>query len=225
MIQLTGFGGQPALRDIEQLKARLTAAAMLARPADSRDAAEIDAAVARLTDTVAALPASRAAYAADLVAAWQALGVLGEATAVPGLIGEALADRIESDAGWLGRAVLAGALAVAVVRQDYAARQDARAARERFAAAVAPSIEGVGQALGDEAAAALSAVTGEAALALSRLAATLAPVVRVETNLSLSAVRAAHELYGDANRAGELVARNRVATPALMPAVFEALAP
>lgn len=39
----------------------------------------------------------------------------------------------------------------------------------------------------------------------------------------LAVIRAAYDLYGDANRAGELVDRNRVATPVYMPLAFEAV--
>jgi prophage DNA circulation protein len=48
-------------------------------------------------------------------------------------------------------------------------------------------------------------------------------LVRVETGVSMSAVRLAYDLYGDPARARELTARNGVATPVFMPVVFEAV--
>lgn len=52
----------------------------------------------------------------------------------------------------------------------------------------------------------------------------LAPVLKLETNVSLPSLFLAYRLYQDAGRALELVERNRVAHPSFMPAKFEALA-
>jgi prophage DNA circulation protein len=67
-------------------------------------------------------------------------------------------------------------------------------------------------------------LSGVAVDHVSRLAATLAPVVLVETGISVPSSLAAFDLYGDASRGAELVARNRHRAPLLMPTVFEALA-
>ncbi len=126
------------------------------------------------------------------------------------------------ETGKIEAAAQVGAVALLVARDVYPARQDAAAARSMLAETSAPVLIDVG-AFGAPALDWLSGLTGEVALALSRTDADRAPLVRVETGVSLSAIRAAYELYGDANRAGELIARNRVATAAYMPAAFEAL--
>lgn len=222
MIRLMGFAGQAALRDCRAAEADFQALAALAvaggdMPVAIRTAGEV------LSEAIEAIALDGPGFGEALLEAWRALALEGDAATLPGLCEEALARPVESAAGWLSRAAICAAYSIAILRPDHASRQDARAARERFAAAVRPTLEGAGAQLGAEIAAWLSGITGEAARELTRLAATLASVVRVETAISLSAVRAAYELYGDANRAAELVDRNRAATPALMPTAFEAL--
>lgn len=164
------------------------------------------------------------AFAAGLVSAWR----LAALSAVPRDIAPLIAAELPPADGTAVRAAermtMAAALAVAVVRVDHAARRDARAAREAFAATVAPVLETAG-AFSAEAWSWLASATGEAALALSRTGADRAPLVRVEIGVSLPSTVLAHRLYGDANRAAELVERNRVSTPVLMPTVLEALHP
>ena len=126
-------------------------------------------------------------------------------------------------AAFLGMAL--GAAAVATLRRAFPARQDAQAARSALSAAAGPVIETAGGVLGDAAGDALAGVVGAAVQSLTRIAADRAPLVRVETGVSLPSVVLAYRLYGDPERSIELVARNRVATPAAMPVVFEAVAP
>ena len=163
-------------------------------------------------------------FAAGLVSAWR----LAALSAVPQDIAPLIAAELPPADGTAvrdaERLAMAGALAVATVRVGYAARRDARAAREAFAATVAPVLEAAG-AFSAEAWSWLASMTGEAALALSRTAADRAPLVRVETGVSLPSTVLAHRLYGDPNRASELVERNRAATPAMMPTILEALHP
>lgn len=121
------------------------------------------------------------------------------------------------------RGYLLAGLAVAVLRATYAARPDATAARARFAAFASPVGEQVGEALGFAAGEAVSDLSGETVTTLSRVAADRAPLVTVETGVSLPSVVLAWRLYGDAERSGEIVARNKVATAALMPVRFEAV--
>jgi len=123
------------------------------------------------------------------------------------------------------RGYLLAGLAVAVLRATYAARPDATAARTRFAGLASPVVERVGEVLGFAAGEALSDLAGETVTTLSRVAADRAPLVTVETGVSLPSVVLAWRLYGDAERSTELVDRNRAATPALMPVRLEALAP
>lgn len=59
---------------------------------------------------------------------------------------------------------------------------------------------------------------------LSRAILDLAPVVMVEANLSMPSLFWAWRLYQDPSRSSEIVARNRVQHPSLMPPSFEALA-
>jgi len=185
-------------------------------------AAQVAEASAAMSATAAHVTIDPQAFAAATVAAWRLTALHGEANAAAAAIRAELATESEGVCGLVNSAAMAAALSVATVRVDYPARQDAGRARAVLAAAAGPVIEAAGQ-LGADAFGWLSAVTGEAALVLSRTAASRAPLVRVETTISLSSVRAAYELYGDANRAGELVERNRVATPAFMPAAFEAV--
>ena len=51
----------------------------------------------------------------------------------------------------------------------------------------------------------------------------LGHVVRVHAGTSLPSTRCACQLYGSWRRARRLVARNDVATPAMMPSTFEAV--
>ncbi|APH71451.1 DNA circularization N-terminal domain-containing protein [Aquibium oceanicum] len=167
---------------------------------------------------------AEAATVANLAEAWRIAALRGAAGELAPIVAASIpaADAtVETDAE---RLVMAAALSVAVVRVDYPSRRDAMQARERFARTVAPVIETAGD-FSDEAFAWISGISGEAALALSRAAADKAPVVRVETNLSLPSTVLAYRLYGDATRAGELVERNGVRTPVFMPVVLEALAP
>lgn len=108
-------------------------------------------------------------------------------------------------------------------RRDYPTRQDAIAIRTRIAAK-ADSLYPLLSPAGAEAVAFVARLAGQVVISLSAVAASRASLVRVETGLSLSSAFMAWELYGDPQRAGELVRRNRVATPMLMPASFEALA-
>jgi prophage DNA circulation protein len=59
---------------------------------------------------------------------------------------------------------------------------------------------------------------------LSRAVLDLAPVVTVESNLTMPSLFFAWRLYQDPNRSTEIVARNRVIHPSFMPQSFEALA-
>lgn len=111
----------------------------------------------------------------------------------------------------------------ATVRADYPARQDAAAARSRLGARADASYPVLSNA-GAETLDWLVRLVGEAVSHLSAVAASRVPLVRVETGISLPSTLAAYDLYGDATRAGEIVARNRSATPMIMPSAFEAAA-
>lgn len=164
------------------------------------------------------------AYGVALAGAWRAIALNNDPIELRAALATELRIAPLTPAGLAERSAMCGALAVTVVRRTYRARQDARAAREELGRVCDATLATVGPLLGDAVFAWLSQTTGDAAEALSATAASRAPLVRAETQLSLSAIAAAYQLYGDANRAQELVDRNRCATAAFMPISFEALA-
>ncbi|WP_414832192.1 hypothetical protein [Afifella sp. YEN Y35] len=122
-------------------------------------------------------------------------------------------------------ATILSTLCLVALRRDYAARQDAAAARTTIGTLAEPVIETAGTLLGEAAFAHLSDLVGQSVRNLSRIAADRAPLVRVETGVSLPSTVLAWRLYQDPARAAELVERNRVTTPAFMPVSIEAVAP
>jgi prophage DNA circulation protein len=223
------FPASAASRETAETDAAVAAAARLASIAadvtsGAAPSADLSSAIEVLATAAAAASRSPSAFADALVGGWNALALAADpetarqplAEALSGMVPSGLAETAEASS-------LAGALAIVSVGGSYAAQQDASAARSALASSASPVLAACGV-LGADVFAWLSGVTGQAALALSRAAASRVPLVRVETMLSLSAVRAAYDLYGDANRAGELVDRNHVATPAFLPLVFDALA-
>lgn len=130
----------------------------------------------------------------------------------------------DAGVGATWRAALSGGMGVVALRRSYPARQDAAASRSDYAAAVAPVLEEVGLTLGGDAYGWLKDLVGQAVVILSRIAADRAPLVRVESGVSLPSTRLAWELYQDPARAAELVERNKSGTPLVMPVAIEALA-
>lgn len=120
--------------------------------------------------------------------------------------------------------LLGGAAALVTAAADYACRQDAVAARTALAGMADVAREAMAR-LGYAAAEWYGGLIGTALDAISRDAANLKPLVRVETGLSLPSTLLAWQLYGDPTRADELVQRNKVATACFMPAVLTAVAP
>ena len=198
-------------------------AAILPLTAGGGETAQVvEAAVAALADASSSSIAEPDAYAKALIEGWRRAAANGDAETLFAAIPIELKHRAEGVAGVAEAAALAGAMAIVAVRRTYNARQDAARARETLRIETEATLADVGT-LGAEAYQWAAAITGDAARALSRTAASRAPLVRVETKLSLSSIRAAYDLYGDANRGGELVDRNKVATPAFLPLAFEAL--
>lgn len=119
-----------------------------------------------------------------------------------------------------------GALVVhcfAALRLDYPAQPDAVAGRMAVAARAASAYPVVGTDLGHQSLDFAVRLVGVATVELSRLATSLAPVVRVETGLSLPSSLIAWDLYGDPARGQEIMGRNRTGTPMLMPIALEAM--
>jgi prophage DNA circulation protein len=108
-----------------------------------------------------------------------------------------------------------------IATATYTNRQDAIRARAKIASIANPVLPLCG-ALGPDAADALFDVWGKAADQLSNQIATLAPIVIIETPISMPSTILAYRLYGDPSRGAELVDRNKVGTPMLMPSIFEA---
>lgn len=107
--------------------------------------------------------------------------------------------------------------------KDYRDRKAAQAERTRIAAS-AGAITALYGDLGPDAITALDSMFGLAAKYLSERIPNLAPVVIVQTGVSLPSNVLAYRLYGDPSRGQELAERNNVATPAIMPIKIEALA-
>lgn len=146
------------------------------------------------------------------------LGEAGEASAVLDAL-DGLAD--VTPATLVGATVMH---AFAALRVIYPSRQDASAARSRLGALADSVYPEAGAVFGHEALDWLVRLVGTAVVELSAIAAARAPVVRVETGLSLPSSLLAFDLYGDPGRGVELAERNRCGTSFLMPVAFEALA-
>jgi prophage DNA circulation protein len=119
--------------------------------------------------------------------------------------------------------IFAGEAARLAAIRDYRDRASAQAARSRIYQDSAPLVSLYAE-LGIEATVAFDTMIGRAVRHLSSRIPNLAPVVIVETGRSLPSNVLAYRLYGDPERGIELVHRNAVATPCLMPTKFEASA-
>lgn len=164
-----------------------------------------------------------AGFGSAMLIAWRAHALSGDAADAYRSLEKEVLSPGDHLTGLAEQVCLAAALSLATVRRDYLAQQDAARTRESLSALLLPVVEASAD-LGADVFEWLSGVTGEMALELSRVAADRAPLVRVETGLSMSAARLAYDLYGDPARAPELVGRNKVATPVFMPVTFEAVA-
>lgn len=176
---------------------------------------------------VAALQAAARATPADdaatlLYEAAAGASVAYPITASPVLTREyALARALAAgvEAACLGEAFLAEA------RSDFPDRVSATQARARIDAALTQAYDRIAGALGAEVAEALASVARETAGHLAQVATALRPAVRVEAGRSAPSTALAWALYGDPQRAPDLLARARCGTPLFMPPRFEALAP
>lgn len=111
----------------------------------------------------------------------------------------------------------------AVLRLPLPAQQDAAAARAYIGARAALAYEAVGAWLGADVLDFAVRFTGETVRQLSAIAATRAPLVRIELNLSLPASLLAWDLYADPQRGAEIADRNGCGTSMLMPSTLVAL--
>ncbi|WP_052194632.1 hypothetical protein [Aureimonas altamirensis] len=113
----------------------------------------------------------------------------------------------------------------AAVRAAYPTRPEAQAARSALADFADAVIDDAGAQFGSSVHQWLVRLVGEAIVQVSTIAANRAPLVRVETGLSLPSSLLAYDLYEQPERGAELVERSRTSTPLLMPVTFEAVAP
>lgn len=197
--------------------------ASLTSPATSLPA-DAESALAALSVAGTAAVADPAGFAGALVEAWRQVAIAADPEALRAEIAMAIAPATSATGAAINAAML-GAYAMATVSADYRAQADAAAARAALAALASAAIEDAAAFLGDDATAWVAQMTGEAALSISAGAANRAPLVLVETGLSVSAIVAAYALYGDANRDAEIVDRNPAGNAVFLPLRFEALAP
>jgi prophage DNA circulation protein len=121
-------------------------------------------------------------------------------------------------------AAILAEVAVAVAERSYGDRPSAQAAAGRLSALADASLERVAEFGGEDIWRAASDAVRQAIDFLSRGALDLKPVVLVEAMRSFPSTVLAWRLYGDPERAEELVERNAVTTPLFFPTSFEALA-
>ena len=114
--------------------------------------------------------------------------------------------------------------AAAVIARPYEDRRAAIAARAELAVTFEAAMAPLTGAADGELLAALMDIRGETIHALSQVILSLASVIFVQTPKRLPAVVLSQRLYGTADRAEEIVARNRVEHPGFVPTDFEALA-
>ncbi|MER8667631.1 DNA circularization N-terminal domain-containing protein [Mesorhizobium sp. M1156] len=211
----------------------LAAAGAAALMASVADAAELPAekrpAIADAIATITRLSTEPVAQAGPIAAAIAStVGAIAD-LASPAEAGDAFAAAAVPAGNdvfdLVSAAVFAAGFCQTLAAGDYLSRQDARRARDRIAPVVDPAIEALSSGLDVAVSEWLSDIAATAASDLSAVAANRAPLVSVQTEISLPATALAYALYGDAGRAGELVQRNSVATPAAMPTSFEAIAP
>lgn len=169
----------------------------------------------------------RASQTADI-----AIGVWKAAQAQCAALQAASSSVAVTLASGLGNAVAAlieaaclGEYAVALSQGSFSDRRSALDAKATLDSDVGPALERIASVCGEDVWAAASQAVGHAADYLSARALDLRPIILVSSPVSLPATAVAWALYGDPQRASEIVARNRVGTPALMPLSFEALAP
>jgi len=113
---------------------------------------------------------------------------------------------------------------VAMTEAEYADRRAAISSRARVAAAIEGEIDTLAGPGAHGLYVALAELRGHAVNFFSRLITDMAPILAVGGNQSLPSLWWANTLYGDAARAGELAARNRVIHASFMPLEIEALA-
>lgn len=114
-------------------------------------------------------------------------------------------------------------MAEAAIRRDYESRQDAIAVRAELAERFEREQNTMTGAAYAELFVAVENLRGLVVAALSRRILDLAPIVTVEARISMPSLWWSWRLHQNPARAIELVRRNRVVAPSMMPLKFEAL--
>lgn len=197
---------------------------------------DVPIAIARDTAPDGAFAQTLITAARDLVGGFNdparaaaAFAAIADATIVPPAAGgtpnRAAAARNAAVLARLQRLVALTAYADALCLTKFASRSEGISARgeaaERFEQALGECSGGADVDL----AVAIETLRGRVAAYLSKVITDLRPVVTVAAPVQLPALWWAQRLYGDASRALELVARNKVRHAGLMPVQFEAIAP
>lgn len=215
-------------------------------PADADKASELEARIARAradgsaaggiddvaADLAAILVAGRdiarlatrpdAAAAAWITAARKMAALNVSSVSSPAAISASL---LANAVAGCAEAACLGEYAVALSQGLFSDRASALDAKAKITAAAAASLERIADVCGREIWEAASESVRHASDHLVARSLDLRPIVMVSTPMPMPATALAWALYGDPQRADELVDRNRAATPAFMPTRFEALAP
>ena len=181
-----------------------------------------------LADVTARIAAAPGLTAADFATEALALmRIVAESVTAP-----AEFDRISVPASVAGETrsaveiMVSMGLAIAGCRAEWPSRPMARGARSRVSAAGDAGSAAAATLGGDGADlyAWITSVTAISCRLISDIAADAAPVIKIETGISMPSTVLAYQLYGDAKRAGALVDLAGSATPMVMPTLFDALA-
>ncbi len=180
---------------------------------DDDDQAQIDQAIARLSGS----------GEAAALAAMEIVKIIGETRDPDALIRSLdVPFGFTADEESAAEVITLALHAFAAVRVDYGDQPSAALAREALSAGAERVYAIVDETYGADVLAWLVQLTGEAVLIISALAANLVPMVRIETAIPLPSSLLAYDLYGDAERGGNLVRRNAAATALAMPKILEA---
>ncbi|KAA3510098.1 hypothetical protein [Agrobacterium rosae] len=185
---------------------------------DAEDVSDIASRIANAPD----LDAS--AFALEVLALTRVVAENADATSDFDLIGAAL--QVDASTLSIMKTLQAMAMTIAGVRISWPSRPSARRARARISLAGDDAL-GSASALGAAGAqtyAWLSSLVAVSCRLISDIAANAAPIVQVQTGVSLPSTVLAYQLYGDANRAGAMIDIAGASTPLVMPTHFDALA-
>ena len=119
--------------------------------------------------------------------------------------------------------LMVSAYGVLLLAQSYAGRPEAVRARSTLTAMVDAIAESIGDELGYQVMSEFLEHTGNVSQDLSLIVASQVPLVQVEVGIPLPSTLLGWKLYQKPERAGELLERNGIATPAYMPTSFQAL--